>query len=432
MMPERPILVFPSLANTLGLEEATMLSLLDELTLNRQGRYHGGHSWHQLNADALAAVQGFWNDHDIQRISQRLRDLGAILLSSSPYTQCHQLVFAFDRPSHIGFTHPQQTTPKPSFSPGATLMPANWQPSDDVLAQVSQHNIPQHFAREQLPEFINYWRENGEAHRSWGSKFLYHVKRNWAYHTTRLAKAAMARALPTDWQPSKALLAQIKREDIPATFMQKSLDRFRLYHQTSGATQTDWDMPFFSWVKEDWDKQETPFIDKKKSTLMNVGWRPSEHTLNYLQCSYGIDINFIKESIPEFTHKWIEKNAMHSEWGTLFAEHVIEQWRFVQAGIDSNPRRQLIPPNWQPSADCLEILITQSGIDHHFINDHIAEFILYWTNRAQPMHSWDNIFLRHIKHQWAQQHEAQQRHSRSTQTKDRSVAEQLADRSWAS
>ena len=95
MMPEKPILVFPSLANALGLEEATMVSLLDELTRHRQANCRSGHNWYKLDADALKKVQGFWNDHDIQRISQRLRDLGVILLSSPPYAQCRQLTFAF-------------------------------------------------------------------------------------------------------------------------------------------------------------------------------------------------------------------------------------------------------------------------------------------------------------------------------------------------
>ena len=165
MIPEKPILVFPSLANTLGLEEATMLSLMDQLTHHRQGKYSRGYHWYQINASELEAVQGFWNDHDIQRISQRLRDLGMILLSSAPYTQCRELLFAYnqssnDRSSSVTL---QTATSTHQISPGATLMPAKWQPGDEVLSGLSQHNIPDHFAREQLPEFVNYWRESGEA-----------------------------------------------------------------------------------------------------------------------------------------------------------------------------------------------------------------------------------------------------------------------------
>ncbi len=205
-----------------------------------------------------------------------------------------------------------------------------------------------------------------------------------------------------------------------------------MYHQNSGATNTHWDMPFFSWLKEDWEKQDTPFLNKKQKALINADWKPDQHTITYLTVSQGIDLSFIEECIPEFVHKWIEKQAIHSEWGTLFAEHIIQQWRFVQAGVTRNPEPQLINSQWQPSNDCLDILSVHSGIEPEFIKAQVAEFILYWTNRAQPMHSWDNIFLRHVKHQWKQHYEKQHTTSGSSRTKDRTIAEQLSDRSWAS
>ena len=165
---------------------------------------------------------------------------------------------------------------------------------------------------------------------------------------------------------------------------------------------------------------------------MNDEWRPDQHTLTYLTVSQGIEQPFIDECIPEFIHKWIEKKAVYSEWGRVFAEHIIEQWRFVQAGVSKNPTPQLIHGQWRPSADCLEILEIHSGIVREFIEQQIPEFILYWSNRAQPQHSWDNIFLRHVKHQWKQHYERQQSSSGASRTKDRTVAEQLSDRSWAS
>jgi hypothetical protein len=294
---------------------------------------------------------------------------------------------------------------------------------------LSQLNIPAHFIREQLPEFVHYWRERGESQRTWGTKFVQHLKRQWTHH---VAKTNNATPLPSHWQASEDLQQQIMREGIPDTFVQKSLQRFCLYHKNSGAINSNWDMPFFSWLKEDWEKQDAPFLDKKRSAPIAPEWQPDTHTLTYLTNSQGIDPAFIDECVPEFVHKWIEKNAIHSEWGTLFAEHIIQQWRFVQAGVSRNPHPQLITQHWQPSADCLEVLGTQSGINPDFIRQQVAEFILYWTNRAQPMHSWDNIFLRHIKHQWKQHHEKQQPPSGSDRTKDRTVAEQLSDRSWAS
>jgi len=420
-----------------------MLSVLDELTRHQMGFDSNGNEWYEVSESLLSTQMSFWTPYDIQRISQRLRDLGILLLVSPPYNQSRVLKFAFNQRQHSVTQHQSTTgnqppnTQRADISPGATLISPQWEPSTEVLASLGQQGIPEHFAREQLPEFIHYWRESGQPQRSWGAKFISYVKRQWAFHTTKLNRDSQATALPRQWAPSDALSQQIAADGIPSTFVQKSLSRFRLYHRTSGTTHTQWDMPFFSWLKEDWEKQETPFIDKKKSTSMAISWQPSQHTLEYLQYSYGIELSFINDCIPEFCHKWIEKNAVHSEWGTIFAKHVIEQWRFVQAGVNSNPEAKPIAKSWQPSADCLSILEVQSGIDRDFIMARVPEFVLYWSNRAQPKHSWDNIFLRNIKHQWAQahqgtSHEGQQGHTASNRTKDRTVAQQLTDRSWAS
>lgn len=436
-----------------------LLSLLDELTCHRSGHQSRGYLWYELNSAELNQHMPFWSDLDIQRVSQRLRDLGIILLLSAPYGESHQLKFAFNEQaiqeanksdsvykastsraanqpsgSAPSLAPPTATPVAPPAAPpmpqrqGATLIAANWQPDRETLVALSQLNIPEHFARERTPEFVRYWRERGESQRSWGAKFINHVQRQWAVHVTKQHNAG---PLPAGWQPSTELQQHIAQEGIPNTFTQKSLQRFSLYHKTSGTQHSNWDMPFFSWLKEDWEKQDTPFIDRKSSPMQD-NWRPDQHTLTYLTVSQGIEQSFIDECVPEFIHKWIEKKAVYSEWGRIFAEHIIEQWRFVQAGVSKNPTPQLIHAQWTPSADCMEILEVHSGIAPEFIQQQIPEFILYWSNRAQPQHSWDNIFLRHVKHQWKQHYERQQSASGAGRTKDRTIAEQLSDRSWAS
>ena len=415
-----------------------MLSVLDDITRYQASADSQGYQWYRLEADTLQAHMPFWDSLDIQRLSQRLRDIGLILLRSAPYHQSQHMDFAFHRQtSSVTTASVRSHNRQRQLSHGASLIGANWQPDGETIIALGQLNIPEHFAREQVPEFVRYWRESGESQRSWSSKFIHYTKRQWSFHISRVARNKRATTLPQGWQPSEELQSQIANEGIPATFANKILSKFTLYHQGSGTSHINWDMPFFSWVKEAWQKQDTPFIENKQSKPMQAGWQPDQHTLDYLNSSYGIDSGFIQESIPEFIHKWTEKKAIYSEWGRIFAEHVIEQWRFVQAGVNRNPERRPIHKAWRPSADCLDILHLQSGIHRNFIEAQIPEFILYWTNRAEPMHSWDNIFLRHIKHQWAAAHqghnnERQQAASGSTRTKDRSIAEQLNDTSWAS
>ena len=443
-MPEKPILVYPSLAAQIGLEGATLLSVLCDLTTYLNKQPSQGYDWYYLPAVTLNAHLPFWDSLDIQRLSQQLRDQGIILLRSSPYSQSQALDFALTQNQLANNTN-KKTTINTHQAPQGTsrnltghaqLIAANWQPDQETLTALLQINIPEHFAREHVPEFVRYWRESGETQRAWGSKFIQYVKRQWTYQLQRSLRQQQATSLTAEWQPSQEVLSQIAHEGIPATFAQKVLTKFRLYHQKSGSRYASWDMPFFSWVKEAWQKQDTPFIENKAHAMYSE-WQPDKHTSQYLQTSYGVDEQFIQESIPEFVHKWIEKKAIYAEWGKVFAEHVIEQWRFVQAGIQRNPQRQPIHKNWKPSADCIEILIQQLSITQPFIEQTLPEFILYWQNRAEPMHSWDNIFLRYIKNEWAkqnqgEQNERQQRDSESTRTKDRSIQQQLSDTSWAS
>ncbi|MFT7222810.1 MAG: hypothetical protein ACI82Z_000340 [Cellvibrionaceae bacterium] len=460
LFPETPLLIYPSLAATIGLEAATLLGVLDELARYRRGQVDNSkqsRQWFQVGTDEFHARLPFWSPQDIQRISQRLRDLDLILLRSAPFAQVHQLDFAFNhqnaapiandypvsQPSNhnqsVSQTSGISTRPIASRRFSTSTMASDWQPDTETLAGLAQLNIPEYFAREQVPEFVRYWRESGESQRSWGSKFIQYVKRQWAFHATHMARKSQAMLLPKDWQPSAELQTQIAQEGIPATFGKKVLNKFRLFHQSSGISHVNWDIPFFSWVKEEWQKQDTPFIETRKSIPMHSQWKPDSHTLDYLYVSYGIDKGFIEETIPEFIHKWIEKKAVYSEWGRIFAEHVIEQWRFVQLGISQNRERKSIEKSWQPSADCREILQTQLNIDAEFIQQQVPEFVLYWRNRADARYSWDNIFLRHIKQRWAsslqnigKDDERQQIHTGSTRSKDLSIAQQLKDTSWAS
>ncbi|RYZ17331.1 MAG: hypothetical protein EOP49_50760, partial [Sphingobacteriales bacterium] len=83
LIPERPLLVSPSLAATIGLEEACMLSLLSDIAAYRPLLTRDGHSWLDLDEPLVARAMPFWNEHDIQRISRNLRDKGVILLASA-------------------------------------------------------------------------------------------------------------------------------------------------------------------------------------------------------------------------------------------------------------------------------------------------------------------------------------------------------------
>ncbi len=422
---DKPILLYPSKALELGVEAALLMARLEDMTHYRSGQTSNGKEWFSIPKEQLQEALPFWDVLDLQRIVQQLRDHNQLLVRSAPLSEDKTLYFAFNQ---IDRTIPQNPRETRQLNRPAQLIGDSWKPGDDVYDNLSQLGIPRHFANECIPQFVQYWRDRGSPQHSWGAKFISDVKRKWEYKVQDIARKQQAQPLPSQWQPSDTVLQQLAQEGIPSAFVNKSQARFMQYHSQSGTTQKDWGMSFFSWVKEDWSKQDTPFLDKKQSTPMRPNWQPAQHTIDYLRFSCAIDLPFINDCIPEFIHKWMEKNAFYSEWGTLFAEHVSQQWRFVKAGIKQNPDPVPMDKNWNPSADCMEVLIRQVDIPREFIDAQVPEFILYWTNRAEPRHSWDNVFLHHIKRQWANYHEQQYAPAK---TRDSSIAERLADTSWA-
>lgn len=74
----------------------------------------------------------------------------------------------------------------------------NWRPCEDVYDILRMANIDIQFAEQQIPEFILFWRDTGTAHRSWNTKFLQHVKYQWAArHHLPGAKAVAAASSST-------------------------------------------------------------------------------------------------------------------------------------------------------------------------------------------------------------------------------------------
>lgn len=391
LIPEKPILVSPTLAASIGLEEATLLVLLHDCMVHGDTRFSNGFHWVKVDEPQLSRLAPFWNQLDIQRLSHSLRDKGMIHLGSSPYAQSLNLIYAFNDqppqtaqttqgipivdtpPSHLSVANqPRPQTPqRQHITPGATLISPNWQPNGETIAHIAQHNIPEHFVREQVPEFVAYWRESGETQRSWGSKFLQQVVRKWREHQTLMGKRS----------------------------------------------------------------QDSP---------MQPGWRPSADAIDVLTQHANINASFVEDAIPEFILFWQEKGDVCSTWNTKFIQHVKRQWLRYHSALEHDTMPRRIADDWQPSNDVLDVL-RLANIDIDFAQQLIPEFVLYWRESNQLQTSWNTKFLQHVKYHWAKRHALaqrpaangqgtshaqQQRSAHSGRTKDHSLVEHLTDRSW--
>lgn len=372
LIPERPICISPSLAATLGLEEATLLSLLSDALSYYPSQPSNGYNWCHLQREQVQKLMPFWRDHDIARIAKSLRDKGVLLISTAPYHESQSLRFAINERT--------QTTGQPAYqshspllrnsqpAPGAQPIAPNWQPGEEVYVQLAQHNIPNQFARAQIPEFVTYWRDQGQAAHSWNAKFMQQVIRKWR-------------------------------------------------------------------------EQETDFSRREREQPMTSGWRPSSDAIDVLVRHAAINQCFVEDAIAEFVLYWRERGEPSRTWNSKFIQHVRRQWARYQATLQYDTEPRPISPDWTPSPDVYEVLAL-ANIDLHFAKQQLKEFVIYWRDTHQLHSSWNTKFLQHVKYQWAKRlngsplaqgngHARQQNPAQSGRTRDRSVSEQLTDRSWA-
>lgn len=465
LIPEKPLLVSPSLAATIGLEEATMLHILNEFLLYREPIFGNGYEWITVDGETLSQTMPFWSDIDIQRISKNLRDKGIILIASAPYQSNRELKFAlnektgnaqqietpqnvevsqnvevpqnlevprntvtpqFEAPhsatqnrrpgntprflndqinpnteqppqrQHSRKQRSQNYSPKSDqlnpneyidqiranvdskqafadqqYSRNATIIPPNWWPSDDVIKQIAMKGISKEFAISQVPEFITYWTERREAHFSWGSKFVTRVNRQWIDYQSNMASNEQAHTISAHWHPSEDAIEILVRINIPR--------------------------------------------------------------------------EFIEDAVPEFVLYWKERGDPGKIWNSKFISHVKLQWARFTTTLEHNNQPSRIPPNWQPSVDVYDVL-KLANIDLGFSENLVKEFVIFWQDSNEMFRSWNTKFLQHVKYHWAKRHNLEtgqltnpignyhaqrQNASGSGQQQASSTFERLTDRSWA-
>lgn len=365
LIPEKPLLVTPSLAATIGLEEAVMLSVLSESALYTDSQAL------DMDSSQLARRLPFWAAADIQRIATSLHDKGIINLTGAPFTVSGRLTLSL-----AAGVLPGAPEPPPASTPAATdyrrsnLIAPNWQPDRELMAQIAQHAIPDYFVRQQVPEFVTYWRERGEPHHAWGAKFLKHVLRQWREH-------------------------------------------------------------------------ENGLFQREQDTAMHADWRPSHDAMILLVRHAGINQAFVEDAIPEFVLYWQERGEVGRTWNSKFIQHVKRQWARYTSALEHDTEPTRLPANWQPGNDVYDVL-RLANIDIHFAEQQVPEFVLFWKESNRVHSSWNTKFLQHVKHHWARQHAlaapatqvshhaGQQTTANPGTTRDRSLVQDLTDRSWAS
>ncbi len=331
LLPERPLLISPTLASTIGLEETVMLQVLGELISHGQAQPRPQRSdikWIELSHEDLLHAFPFWATVDIKRVQLSLQNLGLILIdpdtgSSSSY------YFAIDEVSTVAT--PAVKT-KPAAMPGdvggggpGTLIPPNWQPDENWIRQCKQHNIPAQFIQGLVLEFVSYWRERGQARFSWGNAFYKHVIKEWRNEQTRQGAYELASTMSADWLPSPDALGIMENAGINPSFIEDAIPEFVLYWRERGALNGAWNTKFIEHIRRQWAKFSAAFGYDDTPKLIPADWQPSADCFEILQLA-EIDEGYARSKIPEFVLYWKDSNQVKTSWDTVFLQFVKQDW----------------------------------------------------------------------------------------------------------
>ncbi len=91
---------------------------------------------------------------------------------------------------------------------------------EDAFSILEHAGINHSFIEDAVPEFVLYWRETGLKTSTWNTKFIAHVRRQWAKFEVALEHDTTPKLLPEDYQPSEEVFEVLEMANIDPQFAQ--------------------------------------------------------------------------------------------------------------------------------------------------------------------------------------------------------------------
>jgi hypothetical protein len=334
IVPERQLVFSPSLAATIGLEEAIFLQHLQELLHHRSPQQRDGYAWLSVPREYLLTSLPFWEPAELHRICRSLVDKGVLLVESPPLHSAERLVFAINEPV-LGKAPVTETAPAPPPSKrSAAHMPMHWSPSEDLLQLLAlNHNITRQFALDQLEDFVFYWRERGEPSHAWENKFRQHVISHWRRKQQDQAEAFRGQdsvKLDASWRPSADAMEILDRGEVDRQFIDQAIPEFVLYWRERTADKRspaprELNSKFIQHIRIQWAKFTSALEHSTEPKRISEQWYPAGDVFDILVLSH-IDGEFARSLIPEFIMYWRDSNQAHTSWNTKFIQHIKYNW----------------------------------------------------------------------------------------------------------
>ncbi len=373
LIPERPLLISPTLAATIGLEEAVMLHVLSEMKLRLPVSMRDNLRWLEVNLETLSDAMPFWNIADIMRIQQSLLEKGLVQVDGGDSQKGYFKIAI----NETGLSRKTEAAENSTAATAAQHSPANATTARTVPSKAPPAN---------------------------------------PYHQT--PSSGKASQIPDHWQPSEDLYQLCRRRNIPRDFIDEHVRLFVISQQERRKAQYSWHNTFYKYILREWEHSRSHHGLKELEANMSADWQPSDDAFSILEHA-GISHSFIEDAVPEFVLYWRETGLKTSTWNTKFIAHVRRQWAKYEAALEHDATPKIIPDNYQPSDEVYEVL-AMANIDETFAREHIPEFILYWKERKEVAVSWHTKFLQHIKYKWSHR-----------ESNEEDFIDRVTDRSWA-
>lgn len=257
-IPEQPLLIYPSLAEKFGLEEALLLGIYHQLSQRMGLRLRSGTEI-KLDTQSWRQLVPFWSQDQIAMVTNSLVSQGAIDASvsktlvkivllqeqgqstldvSEPTVVAEpeiemvsrlqvvdQPPLSIDEPPPLGMAQPpQQPVPPPAQEPQWQQSPAQRTPAPAFGGSTG-------------------WRRHKSELQV---IFEQHEERNQHLHTMFLG-----------WQPTANFFELLPRHGISEEFARSCIDEFVLYWVNRDRRESNWDQKFLAWVKRDWVQKQT-------------------------------------------------------------------------------------------------------------------------------------------------------------------------------
>ena len=134
-------------------------------------------------------------------------------------------------------------------------MDINWQPEPTTIDILQKAGVDATFIQDCISEFILYWKEKGDAHDTWNTKFIAWVRRQWARFSASVAHPTDPAPMPDHWQPDSDVYDILAMASIDKAFAQSLVQEFVLYWRDSNQLHTSWNSKFLQHSKHMWSKR---------------------------------------------------------------------------------------------------------------------------------------------------------------------------------